>query len=73
MKNPKILYILISIFCVVAIGSGIYAQFFVSDEDKDNIIMPPLNQGDENTVTPKSQEEIKMRFCKLIYKWATRN
>ena len=68
MKNPKILYILISIFCVIAIASGIYAQFFVSDENKNNIIVPPLNHEDGNTITPKSQEEIKMRFCKLIYK-----
>ena len=31
MKNPKILYILISIFCVFAILAGVYAQFIDAD------------------------------------------
>ena len=31
MKNPKIMYILISVFCVFAIIAGIYAQFIESE------------------------------------------
>ena len=31
MKNPKVLYILISVFCVFAISAGIYAQFIDAD------------------------------------------
>ena len=30
-NNPKTIYILIGVFCVLAIIAGIYAQFFVSD------------------------------------------
>ena len=37
MKNPKILYILISIFCVFAIIAGIYAQFVDSGNNETDI------------------------------------
>ena len=31
MKNPNIMYILIGVFCVLAILAGIYAQFIDRD------------------------------------------
>lgn len=66
MKNPKVLYILIGIFCVVAIIAGIYAEFFVKDVDKNNIIMPSLNMDNNNDVPELTQEEIKTKFNSLF-------
>lgn len=37
MKNPKILYILVSLFCIFAIIAGIYAQFIDSNHGGLNI------------------------------------
>lgn len=61
MKNPKIMYILISVFCVFAIIAGIYAQFIESE---------PTSIGEmdenENILQEKSQEEIKDIFNQLF-------
>lgn len=57
MKNPKIMYILISIFCVFAIIAGIYAQFI---ENPQNVSV--VNPNTENIIEEKSQEEIKNEF-----------
>ena len=62
MKNPKILYILISIFCVFAIIAGIYAQFIDTDHGGINI----ANREDQNEVPDKTQEEIKDQFESLF-------
>ena len=43
----KILYISIGALCVLSIIAGIYAQFFVKDADRDNVILPTGNQIDE--------------------------
>lgn len=66
MKSPKILYILVGAFCILAIIAGIYAQFFVKDEEKNNIIMPSLNTTPDDTITEKTAEEIKMQFSNLF-------
>lgn len=66
MKNPKVLYILIGIFCILAIIAGIYAQFFVKEEDKNNVILPTLNREEENTVAEKTSEEIKTQLSNLF-------
>lgn len=62
MKNPKILYILISIFCVFAILAGVYAQFI--DADYGGL---DLAAEDANKIAgEKSQVEIKDEFDKLF-------
>lgn len=62
MKNPKILYILISIFCVFAILAGIYAQFI--DADYGGL---DLAGEDENIIAQeKSQVQIKDEFDQLF-------
>lgn len=66
MKNPKIIYILVGAFCVLAIIAGIYAQFFVKDEDKNNIILPSLNTTPDDQVVEKTVEEIKTQFAGLF-------
>lgn len=66
MKNPKIIYILVGAFCVLAIIAGIYAQFFVKDEDKNNIILPSLNTTPDDQVVEKTVEEIKAQFAGLF-------
>ena len=66
MKNPKILYVLIGAFCILAVIAGIYAQFFVKDEDKDNIILPNLNTTTDDNVVEKTAEEIKTQFTNLF-------
>jgi len=66
MKNPKILYILVGAFCVLAIIAGIYAQFFVKAEDKNNIIIPNLNTTPDDQIVEKTAEEIKTQFAGLF-------
>lgn len=63
MKNPNIMYILIGVFCVLAILAGIYAQFI--DKDYGGL---DLSAEDQNTVTEqdKSQVEIKDEFDKIF-------
>ncbi len=67
MKNTKIIYILISVFCLFAVAAGVYAQFFVNDAKKSEIIIPNLNsENNENTVTELSQEELSTQFSSLL-------
>ena len=66
MKNPKILYILIGALCVLAIIAGIYAQFFVKEEDRNNVILPTINQTGEDGTLEKTAEEIKTQFTSLF-------
>ena len=62
MKSPKILYILISVFCVFAILAGIYAQFI--DADYGGL---DLAAEDANKIAgEKSQVEIKDEFDQLF-------
>ncbi len=65
MKSPKIIYILISIFCFFAIVAGVYAQFFVEEEQRDNIIVPTIS-NEEDDDDEKTQEEIKTQFSALF-------
>ncbi len=51
MKNPKILYILISVFCVFAIIAGIYAQVIADSEETDFANVQHTNQIQELTQT----------------------
>ena len=63
MKNPKILYILISVFCILAILAGIYAQFI--DGDYGGL---DLAKEDQNSILEQglSQIEIKDEFEQLF-------
>lgn len=62
MKNPKIMYVLISIFCIFAIVAGIYAQFIdanyggLNNEKNDS----------KNIMQQKEQKEIKDNFNTLF-------
>lgn len=62
MKNPKTLYILISIFCVFAIIAGIYAQFIDADYGGLNI----ANNDNPDIISDKTQQEIKSEFNNLF-------
>lgn len=62
MKNPKILYILITVFCVFAIIAGIYAQFIDVNQGGINIAEEPT----VNQVVEPTQEEIKDEFNDLF-------
>lgn len=65
MPKYKIMYIVIGVICAIAIIIGIYVQFFVREEDKNNLIMPDLNIIDEE-VPEKTNEEIKTQFLSLF-------
>lgn len=60
MKNNKIMYILISAFCIFAIVAGIYAQFI----DKENTDSDNVNSNAQTT--EKTQNEIKADFDNLF-------
>ena len=61
MKNQKILYILISIFCVFAVIAGIYAQFIDKNPGTINIA-----EEEEIDTQEKTQEEIREVFNNLF-------
>lgn len=61
MKDPKILYILISIFCVFAIIAGIYAQFIEGGSK------PHTNtSSDVQGATEKDMETVKAQLSDLF-------
>ena len=68
MKNPKIMYILISIFCVFAIIAGIYAQFF--DEKHGGVNLAETgnvsNPEDGDDGEEESQTELRAKFNNLF-------
>ena len=66
MKNPKVLYILIGTFCFLAIIAGVYAEFFVKDVDKNNVIIPSMNHTGDDLSNEKTQEELKEQFSNLF-------
>lgn len=66
MKNPKTIYTLIGVFCFFAIIAGFYAEFFVPEVEKNNIIMPDFNQEEVSVITEKTQEELKTQFSNLF-------
>ena len=61
MNKTKMMYILISAFCLFAIIAGIYAQF-VEKNGNTNI----ANENKQNEETKKTQEEIKADFNDLF-------
>ena len=62
MKNPKIIYVLISLFCIFAIIAGIYAQFIDADYGGINV----SKEEEFNTIQNKSNEEIEAQFNNLF-------
>lgn len=64
MKNQKIIFILVGVFCVFALIAGIYTQFFVGNKGSDYTQNPTDNiSGDSR---PKTQEEIKNQLKSLF-------
>ena len=63
MKNPKVLYILLSLLCIFAIVAGIYAQFI---ETTPAGTEPDLADEDQNPIHEKTQDEIKSDFNNLF-------
>lgn len=61
-ENPKVLYILISVFCVFAILAGIYAQFIDADYGGLDLAAEDANKIEQE----KSQVEIKDEFDQLF-------
>lgn len=61
MKNPKVLYILISLFCIFAIIAGIYAQFIDSSPTGTGVA-----EEEQNVIQEKTQDEIKSDFNDLF-------
>ena len=63
MKNQKLIFILIGVFCVFALAAGIYTQFFV--EKSSTNTQDPTNNIN-NDIKPKTQEEIKTQLSNLF-------
>lgn len=64
MKNQKLIFILVGVFCVLALIAGIYAQFFVGSSNNNNIQNP--DNSINNEIKPKTQEEIKSQLNSLF-------
>ena len=61
MKNPKIMYILIILFCIFAIVAGVWAQITEGDDEVD-----VANREQQNTIEEKKQDELKSEFALLF-------
>ena len=61
MKNPKIMYILIILFCIFAIVAGVWAQITEGDDEVDI-----ANREQQNTIEEKTQDELKSDFALLF-------
>ena len=64
MKNQKIIFILIGVFCFFALVAGIYAQFFTEKRENNTIQNPSIGTSDDQK--QKTQEEIKTQFKSLF-------
>ena len=64
MKNQKIIFILIGVFCFFALIAGIYAQFFTGKRENNTI--QNSNIGTSDYQKQKTQEEIKTQFKGLF-------
>ena len=64
MKNQKIIFILIGVFCFFALIAGIYAQFFTGKRENNTIQNPSIGTSDDQK--QKTQEEIKTQFKGLF-------
>ncbi len=65
MKNPKIIYILISAFCIFAIAAGVYEQFFVTNNGKTGGKGPNISSAGGNTKAEISQEDLKKQLSSI--------
>lgn len=65
MKNRTILYIGISVFCIIAIGLGMYYQIFVAGNEQFNEITPQ-NETENRITQEETQEELKAEFDDLF-------
>ena len=61
MREQKIIYIFVSVFCVIAIISGIYAQFFIDDKRDIN-----NDEIEESILEEKTQEEIQEELTLIL-------
>lgn len=64
MKNQRIIFILIGVFCFFALIAGIYAQFFTGKRENNTIQNSNIGTSDDQK--QKTQEEIKTQFKGLF-------
>lgn len=62
MKEDKIIYVIISIICVISIIIGVYEQFFNKKDDNTNISTNGKVEEPIEQIKEKTMEEIKDEF-----------
>ena len=62
MKEAKIIYVIISIICVISISIGVYEQFFNKKDDNTNISTNGKVEEPIEQIKEKTMEEIKDEF-----------
>lgn len=62
MKEAKIIYVIISIICVISIIIGVYEQFFSKKDDNTNISTNGKVEEPIEQIKEKTMEEIKDEF-----------
>lgn len=66
MKGPKIIYMLISLYCVFAVGAGVYAQFIDEDHGGLDTVMEVAgvytNTTSSSDDSEETQNELKVKF-----------
>lgn len=62
MKEAKIIYVIISIICVISIIIGVYEQFFNKKDDNTNISTNGKVEESIEQIKEKTMEEIKDEF-----------
>lgn len=62
MKEAKIIYVIISIICVISIIIGVYEQFFNKKDDNTNISTNRKVEEPIEQIKEKTMEEIKDEF-----------
>ena len=62
MKEAKIIYVIISIICVISIIIGVYEQFFNKKDDNTNISTNGKVEEPIEQIKEKTMEEIKDEF-----------
>ena len=67
MKKNYILYIVISIICVISIGIAVYYQMFIANEEEEFLPENIINtEGNNNISDEPEMERVKAQFNELF-------
>ena len=66
MEKRYIMYVLIIIVCIIALGIGVYAQVFYKNADTDKLMVGATSNQTQITQVNQTEEKIKTEFNNIF-------